>query len=322
MNDSILVGQKTLLKDYPKLNCRIEGLGEHSPKIFFINRNLNFTKKHFLLYPRSTVVFHSSEDSKKISKYKKFFFLEKIESNSGNFSPEEILKRIYKHKCRRLLIEGGSKTVNIFVKNKYVNKFFFIQSEINSKTKDPHTVNMVHLNDVKALVENRIGREGKGWTYAKSLLSYERLGFAGIPESLSSIKNLKSYARQVKCEQDSLMDDPIFCSRLGEIEIDLLALEYTELRCLASESSSDTQSRAASILKLKGSEIKQAIQKLAIGAGGTFSPVWNSSEEGESFTRQAMTNYLYGRGITIYGGCNEVQKDIIAKAVLGIKSKP
>lgn len=143
MNDSILVGQKTLLKDYPKLNCRIEGLGEHSPKIFFINRNLNFTKRHLLLYPRSTVVFHSSEDSKKISKYKKFFFLEKIESNSANFSPEEILKRIYKHKCRRLLIEGGSKTVNIFVKNKYVNKFFFIQSEINSKTKDPHTVNMV-----------------------------------------------------------------------------------------------------------------------------------------------------------------------------------
>ena len=70
-------------------------------------------------------------------------FLEKIEDNSGNFSPEEILKRIYKHKCRRLLIEGGSKTVNIFAKNKYVNKFFFIQSEHNSKTKDPHTVNMV-----------------------------------------------------------------------------------------------------------------------------------------------------------------------------------
>lgn len=96
-----------------------------------------------MLYPRSTVVFHSSKDSKRISKYKKFFFLEKIEDNSGNFSPEEILKRIYKHKCRRLLIEGGSKTVNIFAKNKYVNKFFFIQSEHNSKTKDPLTVNMV-----------------------------------------------------------------------------------------------------------------------------------------------------------------------------------
>ena len=143
MNDSILIGQKTLLKDYPKLNCRIEGLNEHSPKIFFINRNLKFSKKHLLLYPKSTVVFHSSKDSKKISKYKKFFFLEKIQGNIENFSPKEILKRIYKHKCRRLLIEGGSKTVNIFAKHKYINKFFFIQSAQNSKTKEPHTISMV-----------------------------------------------------------------------------------------------------------------------------------------------------------------------------------
>ncbi len=143
MNDSILIGQKTLSKDFPKLNCRIAGLKEHSPKIFFINRNLNFSNKHLSLYPRSTVVFHSSKDHKKISKYKKYFFLEKIETETGTFPPKEILKRIYKYKCRRLLIEGGSKTINFFAKDKYVNKFFFIQSEINSKIKNPHTISMV-----------------------------------------------------------------------------------------------------------------------------------------------------------------------------------
>ena len=143
MNDSILVGCKTILKDSPKLDCRIEGLGKFSPKIFLINKNLNFTNKHLLLYPKNTVVFHSSADFKKIVKYKKNFVLEKIKTNSGNFPPKEILKRIYKYKCRSLLIEGGSKTINIFAEYGRVNKFIFIQSEIVSKTKESHTNNMV-----------------------------------------------------------------------------------------------------------------------------------------------------------------------------------
>ena len=131
-NDSILVGKNTFLKDFPKLNCRLPGLFQFTPKIFIINGNLTIKPKHLRLYTKKTTIFHSCDDTKKISKYKKFFHLEKIKTTSGIISPNEILSRIYSLGSRRLLVEGGLKTLKLFEKSNLVNKYLLIRSNLNA----------------------------------------------------------------------------------------------------------------------------------------------------------------------------------------------
>ena len=97
-----------------------------------------------------------------------------------------------------------------------------------------HTVNTVHFTDVKVPVENMIGEEGKGWTYAKGLLEHERTGLAGLSKSLVELEQLKDNARSIQRGNGNLMDDSSYKSKVGELEIDLLATEFTELRSLAS----------------------------------------------------------------------------------------
>ena len=181
-----------------------------------------------------------------------------------------------------------------------------------------HSVNMVHITDVKVPVENRIGEEGKGWTYAKGLLQHERTGLAGISRSIVALETLKRQAQSVPRGNGTLMDDPAFKSKVAELEIDLLAVEFTELRSLAAAASGDDPGPESSILKLKGTEIQQRIQKLTVEAGGVYSAAWGVPV-GHKFARSGMQGYLGGRANTIYGGASEVQKDVIAKNVLGLK---
>lgn len=181
-----------------------------------------------------------------------------------------------------------------------------------------HSVNMVHITDVKVPVENRIGEEGKGWTYAKGLLQHERTGLAGISRSIVALETLKRQAQSVPRGNGTLMDDPAFKSKVAELEIDLLAVEFTELRSLAAAASGDDPGPESSILKLKGTEIQQRIQKLTVEAGGIYSAAWGVPV-GHKFARSGMQGYLGGRANTIYGGASEVQKDVIAKNVLGLK---
>ena len=181
-----------------------------------------------------------------------------------------------------------------------------------------HSVNMVHITEVKVPVENRIGEEGKGWTYAKGLLQHERTGLAGISRSIVALENLKRQAQSVTRGNRTLMDDPAFKSKVAELEIDLLAVEFTELRSLAAAASGDDPGPESSILKLKGTEIQQRIQKLTVEAGGIYSAAWGVPV-GHKFARSGMQGYLGGRANTIYGGASEVQKDVIAKNVLGLK---
>ena len=181
-----------------------------------------------------------------------------------------------------------------------------------------HSVNMVHLTEVKVPVENRIGEEGKGWTYAKGLLQHERTGLAGISRSIVALETLKRQAQSVPRGNGTLMDDPAFKSKVAELEIDLLAVEFTELRSLAAAASGDDPGPESSILKLKGTEIQQRIQKLTVEAGGIYSAAWGVPV-GHKFARSGMQGYLGGRANTIYGGASEVQKDVIAKNVLGLK---
>jgi alkylation response protein AidB-like acyl-CoA dehydrogenase len=182
-----------------------------------------------------------------------------------------------------------------------------------------HTVNMVHINDVKVPVENRIGEEGQGWTYAKGLLQHERTGLAGVSRSIVALEKLKEQARSVKRGNGSLMDEPAFRAKVGALEVDLMALEFTELRSLAAASAGGALGPESSIMKLKGTEIQQRIAKLTVEAGGIYSAGWGHPV-GPKFARNGMASYLSSRAYTIYGGASEVQKDVIAKNVLGIKS--
>jgi alkylation response protein AidB-like acyl-CoA dehydrogenase len=182
-----------------------------------------------------------------------------------------------------------------------------------------HSVNSVYITDVKVPVENRIGEEGKGWTYAKGLLQHERTGLAGISRSLVALEELKANAVSVPRGNGTLMDDPDFRAKVAALEIDLLAAEFTELRGLASAQSGAAPGPESSILKLKGTEIQQRIQKLTVEAAGVFAAAWGGPQVGPRFARGGMSGYLASRAYTIYGGASEVQKDVIAKNVLGIK---
>jgi len=182
-----------------------------------------------------------------------------------------------------------------------------------------HTVNTVYLTDVKVPVENRIGEEGKGWTYAKGLLQHERTGLAGISRSIVALENLKEQARSVKRGNATLMDDPAYRAKVAELEIELMASEYTELRSLASAAAGAAPGPESSILKLKGTEIQQRVQKLTVEAGGIYAAAWGSRPVGPAFAKGGMAGYLSSRAYTIYGGASEVQKDVISKNVLGIK---
>ena len=186
-----------------------------------------------------------------------------------------------------------------------------------------HSVNTVYLTDVKVPVENRIGEEGKGWTYAKGLLQHERTGIAGISKSIVALESLKAQAMTVKRGNGTLMDEPAFRTKVAALEVDLMAVEFTELRSLATASAGAAPGPESSILKLKGTEIQQRIQKLTVEAGGIYSAAWGSAKAGPSFARGGMAGYLSSRAYTIYGGTSEVQKDVVAKNVLGLKkSKP
>lgn len=182
-----------------------------------------------------------------------------------------------------------------------------------------HSVNTVFITDVEVPVENRVGEEGQGWTYAKGLLQHERTGLAGISRSIIALEKLKEQASTVKRGNGSLIDEPAFRAKVAELEVDLMAAEYTELRSLASASAGAAPGPESSILKLKGTEIQQRIQKLTVEAGGIYSAAWGGRPVGPSFAHSGMGGYLSSRAYTIYGGASEVQKDVISKNVLGIK---
>lgn len=184
-----------------------------------------------------------------------------------------------------------------------------------------HTVNTVHFTDVKVPVENRIGEEGKGWTYAKGLLAHERTGLAGVSRSIVALEKLKEQAGDVKRGNGTLLDDPSFKSRLAKLEVDLQALEFTELRSLAAAAGGKQPGPESSILKLKGTEIQQRIAHLTTVAAGPFAAPWGNTKAGPGFARNGTGSYLNSRYYTIFGGASEVQKDIIAKNVLGIRTK-
>jgi len=185
-----------------------------------------------------------------------------------------------------------------------------------------HTLNEVFFENVEVPVENLIGEQDQGWTYAKALLAHERTAIAGVSYSKSYLQKIKQYAAQEVNGGKRLIDDPIFQSRISEIEIELMALEFAELRIFSSLASGDHPGAVSSILKIKGTEIQQAVQELLTDIAGPFQGVVANDTElsaiGHEFGSEARREYMYGRASTIYGGSNEVQRNVIAKFVLGV----
>lgn len=189
-----------------------------------------------------------------------------------------------------------------------------------------HEVNEVFLEDVKVPAENLIGEENKGWTYAKFLLGNERSGIAGVARSKKAIERLKSIATAELIDGAPLMKTDEFSRKVAELEIDLSALEVTELRTLAAESKGRGPGPEASILKIKGTEIQQRITELAVEAVGNYALVQaprmevtgNEFVPGPDYSTGTAQDYFNMRKTSIYGGSNEIQHNIIAKMVLGL----
>ncbi|HNW18707.1 MAG TPA: acyl-CoA dehydrogenase family protein [Sphingorhabdus lacus] len=189
-----------------------------------------------------------------------------------------------------------------------------------------HEVNEVWLEDVRVPVDQRIYEENKGWTCAKFLLAHERTGIAAVARSKRGVEKIKQIARTEMDGDKPLLANAFFKRKISELEIDLTALEFTELRSLAGEAAGKGPGPESSLLKIKGSEIQQRITELALEAVGHYgAPYFRGFGEGDNehpigpdYAHRAAPTYFNTRKTTIYGGSNEIQRNIIAKMVLGI----
>jgi len=191
-----------------------------------------------------------------------------------------------------------------------------------------HEVNEVFFDDVKVPVENLVGKENKGWDYAKFLLGNERVGIARVGASKERIRRIKQLATAELDGDMPLIENQRFREKLASIEVELMALEMTQLRVVAAERTREKgkPDPASSILKIKGSEIQQQITELALEVAGPYiAPYrqethdgWNEPPVGPEWASPLAPAYFNYRKVSIYGGSNEIQKNIIAKAILGL----
>ncbi|MEL6861121.1 MAG: acyl-CoA dehydrogenase family protein [Pseudomonadota bacterium] len=190
-----------------------------------------------------------------------------------------------------------------------------------------HEVNEVWLTDVRVPVENRVGEENQGWTYAKFLLAHERSGIAGVARSKRGIERLRDIASTELLDGEPLIKDDSFARKVSQLEIDLTALEFTELRTLARESEGKGPGPESSILKVKGTEIQQRLTELTLEAVGSYGAPYfrgfpddgsNEFPIGPDYAHHSAPNYFNFRKTSIYGGSNEIQRNIITKMILGL----
>jgi alkylation response protein AidB-like acyl-CoA dehydrogenase len=186
-----------------------------------------------------------------------------------------------------------------------------------------HEVNDVFLEDVRVPTENLIGEENKGWTYAKFLLGNERTSMAGIGRSTRYLNRLKEIVNAEIPEDDAARGE--FVKDIARVELDVLALEATELRIVAQMSRGIDPGPIASLFKIRGTEIFQRITDLTHRAIGNYGlalrehpPSANIYMPGPDHGHTASEKYLNSRKLSIYGGSNEIQHNIIAKTVLGL----
>jgi alkylation response protein AidB-like acyl-CoA dehydrogenase len=189
-----------------------------------------------------------------------------------------------------------------------------------------HHVNEVFFDDVRIPKNCIIGEPNLGWTYAKTLLGHERTNIARIGQSKRELRRLKALANHIVVDGAPLMAQANFKSKVAALEVELMGAEISNLRMLA-----DTQRNApgfeANMLKIKGSEIQQTLTELVLDALGPESLRFDRSVTGENnpenifdtdYAGHQTANYLMTRVVTIYGGSNEIQRNILAKGLLGL----
>lgn len=191
-----------------------------------------------------------------------------------------------------------------------------------------HEVNEIHFENVRVPVKNLVGEEGKGWTYGKVLLQHERTNIAGVAISQYRINRLKEKASESVHGGSPLIDDRNFARKVAQTEIELKALEYTELRTLASVAVGNAPGPESSLLKIRGTEIQQALDALMMEAAGYYALPYIPAQYdldfpiedriGHGKETNTSLQYFNNRKASIYGGSNEIQKNIIAKHVLGL----
>ena len=188
-------------------------------------------------------------------------------------------------------------------------------------------VNEVFFDNVKLPVANLVGELNRGWDCAKYLLGNERTGIARVGTSKMRVQRIKQLAKMVPCGDGSLMDDERFREKVAAVEVELKALEMTQLRVVSEDAKSGRGGKpnpASSILKIKGSELQQATTELLMEVAGPLAlPFADDNAElghnaaGADWANPLAPQYFNNRKVSIYGGTNEIQHNIIAKAVLG-----
>ena len=191
-----------------------------------------------------------------------------------------------------------------------------------------HETNEMFLDKVRVPVANRVGEENKGWDYAKYLLGHERSGIARVGVSKMRVKRAKQLAARVIAGDRPLIEDERLRERVAEIEVELKALEITQMRLIAQighrhDGKPDPKS---SILKMKGSQLQQASAELLLEVAGysalEFDPEFvaglHSQVDGDDWAMAIAPNHYWARHVSIVGGSNEIQRNILAKTVLGL----
>jgi len=190
---------------------------------------------------------------------------------------------------------------------------------------EDHEVNEVFFDNVKVPVANLIGKENKGWTYAKYLLGHERTGIAAVGRSKRELAALKDLASKRRKKGKPLLEDPLFGAKVAALEIELMALEMTVLRVLTQEHSAPGPE--ASVLKVRGTDIQQMLTELALEAAGPmalpFDVAFLEGEQahaasGDDDAAPLAPHYFNFRKTSIYGGSNEIQRNIISQMILGL----
>ncbi|MBD8528414.1 MULTISPECIES: acyl-CoA dehydrogenase family protein [unclassified Massilia] len=190
-----------------------------------------------------------------------------------------------------------------------------------------HEVNEVFFTDVRVPLENLVGEENAGWTCAKYLLTYERTNIAGVGFSVAALARLKKIAARQTRNGKPLLEDPSFASRLARVEIDLENMKTTNLRVIAAVAGGGVPGAESSMLKIRGTEIRQEITSLARRAMGVHARPFSQDmldadyqgeQFGPDFAAAASAQYFNNRKLSIFGGSNEIQKNIISKMILGL----
>ena len=190
-----------------------------------------------------------------------------------------------------------------------------------------HEVNEVFFTDVRVPVQNLVGEENAGWTCAKYLLTYERTNIAGVGFSVAALARLKKVAARQTRNGKPLTEDPAFAARLARVEIDLENMKTTNLRVIAAVAGGGVPGAESSMLKIRGTEIRQEITSLVRRAMGVHARPFTQDmldadyqgpQFGPEYSAAASAQYFNNRKLSIFGGSNEIQKNIISKMILGL----